>query len=674
MKINIHTSKTRQNCLVLATALLLFTAGSCSIFKKQKAKPVVVAATQVKPKIDTVPNLLKPYGAVITSKAVTQKGLFTVHRINERYFFEIPNSLLKKEILAVTRLSRSTPGAGNYGGEEIGERTVYWEAGPNNKLFLKVAAVVSRADSTNMIAKAVSSSNFDPIMAAFPIKAKSKDSSAVVIDVTEFLLSENPLLSFDSRAKSAYSLSMQIADRSYIESVKSFPINTEIKTVRTYTGNPPSAPGMPAALPAIGLAGAVTLGINCSFILLPEKPMRMRLYDERVGYFAGNYDKYSDNQQKVDKETFIHRWRLEPKDEDIDKFKRGELVEPKKQIVYYIDPATPKKWRPYLIAGINDWQKAFEQAGFKNAIVGKEWPESDSTMSLDDARFSVIRYFASPVQNAYGPNVADPRTGEILESHVGWYHNVMSLVHDWYMIQCGAVDPRARKVKFDDQLMGQLIRFVSSHEIGHTLGLRHNMGASSTVPVEKLRDKAWVEAHGHTPSIMDYARFNYVAQPEDNISEAGLFPRVNDYDKWAIQWGYKPILNTPDAEADKKILNHWVIDSLSHNKRLWFGGEGRDYDPRSQAEDLGDDGIKASLYGIRNLKRIIPQLITWTREDGEDYSELASIYKGAVEQYDRYMGHVLKILGGVETTQKTYDQPGAVYQPVSLTRCMLWRC
>ncbi|MDT3405339.1 zinc-dependent metalloprotease [Mucilaginibacter terrae] len=666
MKNNIFTTKARQKSLVLATALLVVSAGSCSIFKKKKAKLVAATTAAAKPKVDTARNVLKPYSEIITAKAVTQKGLFTVHKINERYFFEIPNSLLKKEILAVTRLSKSTPGAGNYGGEEVGERTVFWENGPNNKLFLKVSALVSVADSTNMIAKAVASSNLDPIMAAFPIKAKSKDSSAVVIDVTEFLIGENPLMAFDASAKRAYSLGMQLADRSYIESVKSFPINTEIKSIRTYMAAPPTGPGGP--LPAASLAGTVTLGMNCSFVLLPEKPMRVRYFDPRVGFFAGAYNKYSDNQQKVEKETFIHRWRLEPKDEDIEKFKRGELVEPKKQIVYYIDPATPKKWRQYLILGVNDWQKAFEQAGFKNAIVGKEWPESDTTMSLDDARFSVIRYFASPQQNAYGPNIADPRTGEIIESHIGWYHNVMSLVHRWYMIQCGAVDPRARKNKFDDALMGQLIRFVSSHEIGHTLGLRHNMGSSSTVPVEKLRDKAWVEAHGHTPSIMDYARFNYVAQPEDNISEKGLFPRINDYDKWAIQWGYKPIFGTADAEADKKILNRITIDSLARNKRLWFGGEGRDYDPRSQSEDLSDDAIKASLYGIKNLKRIVPQLINWTREDGEDYSDLQDMYKEAVGQFDRYAYHVMKNLGGVKITPKTYDQQGAVYEPVSLAK------
>ena len=352
---------------------------------------------------------------------------------------------------------------------------------------------------------------------------------------------------------------------------------------------------------------------------------------------------------------------LEPKDEDIEKYKRGELVEPKKQIVYYIDPATPKQWRPFLIAGINDWQAAFEKAGFKNAIVGKEWPENDKTMSLEDARFSVIRYFASDIENAYGPNVADPRSGEILESHIGWYHNVMKLVHDWYMIQTAAVDPRARRMKFDDALMGDLIRFVSSHEVGHTLGLRHNMGSSSKTPVEKLRDKAWVEANGHTASIMDYARFNYVAQPEDNITSKGLYPRIGDYDKWAIMWGYKGIPDTKDEEEDKKILNKWAIDSLK-NPRLWFGGEGQNFDPRAQTEDLSDNAMKASEYGIKNLKRILPNLPEWCREEGDRYDNLEEIYQQVVGQFGRYMGHVVKNVGGVQETFKSVEQPGDVYE------------
>ena len=665
MKNNISNLNTSSKSLVLATALLLTLASSCSIFKSNKKKvaaaKAAAAATAAKPKADSAKTTIKPYAEVITAKAVTQKGLFTVHRIGDKYFFEIQNSLLKKEILAVNRLSKSTPGAGNYGGEEVGSRVVYWELGPANKLFLKVAATVSIADSSEMISKAVASSNLNPILAAFPIKAKSKDSSSVVIDVTDFLISESPLLAFNGDNKKNYSLGPQMADRSYIESVKSFPMNTEVRSIRTYTS-------VGGRLPAATEAGAITLGMNTSFLKLPDHPMRKRMYDPRVGFFASANIRYHDNQQKVEQEAFIHRWRLEPKAEDVEKFRRGELVEPQKQIIYYIDPATPKKWRPFLIAGVNDWQKAFEQAGFKNAIVAKEWPEADSTMSLDDARFSVIRYFASSQQNAYGPNIADPRTGEILESHIGWYHNVMNLVHRWYMIQAGAIDPRARKNKFDDELMGQLIRFVSSHEIGHTLGLRHNMGASSTVPVEKLRDKAWVEAHGHTPSIMDYARFNYVAQPEDGISEKGIFPRINDYDKWAIQWGYKPILDQPNAEAEKKILNKITLDSLASNKRLWFGGEGRDFDPRSQAEDLGDDPVRASQYGIKNLKRIVPQLINWTKESGEGYENLKEMYGEALGQYNRYIYHVVKNLGGVMITEKTTDQPGAVYQAVSLAK------
>ncbi|HLZ87729.1 MAG TPA: zinc-dependent metalloprotease, partial [Puia sp.] len=458
------------------------------------------------------------------------------------------------------------------------------------------------------------------------------------------------------------------AQRSYIESIRTYPINTEIRTVKTFIAatTPPVAPTIGGRAPAGPLAaaevsGAVTVELNNSFYLLPRTPMRRRPFDTRVGFFASHYTTYGDDQQRVEETEFIHRWRLEPKEEDIEKWKRGELVEPKKQIVYYIDPATPKKWRPYLIAGINDWQAAFEKAGFRNAIVGKEWPENDRTMSLEDARFSVIRYFASDIENAYGPNVADPRSGEILESHIGWYHNVMKLVHDWYMVQTAAVDPRARKMKFDDALMGDLIRFVSSHEVGHTLGLRHNMGSSSKTPVEKLRDKAWVEANGHTASIMDYARFNYVAQPEDNITPRGLYPRIGDYDKWAILWGYKGIPDTKDEEEDKKILNHWVIDSLK-NPRLWFGGEGQNFDPRAQTEDLSDNAMKASEYGIKNLKRILPNLPEWCREEADHYDNLEEMYQQVVGQFGRYMGHVVKNVGGVQETFKSIEQQGDVYE------------
>jgi hypothetical protein len=483
-----------------------------------------------------------------------------------------------------------------------------------------------------------------------------------VIDVTDFFKGDNQPVTLSSAIKRRYNLSGLSSDRSFISYIHSFPLNTEVRTVKTY-GSSPSPGGMSAgiSLPAAEAAGAVTVELNNSFIRLPDTPMRKRLFDPRVGYFASEYTVYGDNQQRVKTETFIHHWRLEPKPEDRERWLRGELVEPQKPIVYYIDPATPKKWRPYLIAGIDDWQAAFEKAGFKNAIIGKEWPEHDSTMSLDDARYSVIRYFASDIENAYGPNIADPRSGEILESHIGWYHNVMKLLHDWYFIQCAAVDPRARTMKFSDSLMGDLVRFVSSHEIGHTLGLRHNMGSSSLTPVEKLRDKAWVEAHGHTASIMDYARFNYVAQPEDHIGTKGLYPRIGDYDKWAIEWGYKSIPGTADAEADKKVLNRWIVDSLKANPRLWFGGEGQNFDPRAQREDLGDNAMKASAYGIKNLKRILAALPEWTKEEADTYDNLGEMYSQLTIQFARYMNHVSKNVGGIYETFKSVEQAGDVY-------------
>ncbi|MBS1603229.1 MAG: zinc-dependent metalloprotease [Bacteroidetes bacterium] len=630
--------------------------------------PTTPAAARSAP---TATNQPKPYKEVITEKAVSHKGLFTVHKIEDKWYFEIPDSILGRDILVSTRYGKTASG-GNYGGEQVNLQTINWVKGPSHTLFLKVLTIVNVAkDSSQPIAQAVTNSNMDPIAAAFEVKAygKGSDSSATtVIDVTDFFKGDNQIVSLTPGIKRRFNLAAIAGDRSYIESIHTYPINTEIRTVKTFTASPaPSAPvaggrAPSGSLPAADVTGAVTVELNSSFLLLPRTPMRRRLFDPRVGFFASEFTRYGDDQQRVEETRFIHHWRLEPKDEDIDKWKRGELVEPKKQIVYYIDPATPKKWRPYLIAGINDWQAAFEKAGFKNAIVGKEWPENDTTMSLEDARFSVIRYFASDIENAYGPNVADPRSGEILESHIGWYHNVMKLVHDWYMIQTAAVDPRARKMKFDDALMGDLIRFVSSHEVGHTLGLRHNMGSSSRTPVEKLRDKAWVEANGHTASIMDYARFNYVAQPEDNITWKGLYPRIGDYDKWAILWGYKGIPGTSNEEEDKKILNKWVIDSLSSNPRLWFGGEGQNFDPRAQTEDLSDNSVKASEYGIRNLKRILPNLPGWTKEEADQYDNLEEMYGQLVGQFSRYMGHVVKNVGGIQETFKSVEQPGDIYE------------
>jgi len=608
----------------------------------------------------------KSFKEFITKKAVTQKGVFTVHLQDDKFYFDIQDSLLGRELIAVTRFAKVAGGARKYGGEQVNEQTIQFEKGPNNRIFMRVVTLISRADSTQTIAKAVKNSYLDPIVASFDIKAYGKDSLSSIIDVTDFFKGDNQAVSLSSFEKRSFNLSSLASDRSYIETIKAYPINIEVKTVKTYNASAPM-PGSPAGgsfIPAAANAGAVTFELNTSILLLPKTPMGRRLFDSRVGYFADNFVEYSDDQQKVKNQVFAVRYRLEPKPQDLEKYKRGELVEPIKPIIYYVDPATPKKWVPYLIAGVNDWNAAFEKAGWKNAIQGKEWP-NDSTMSLEDARFSVIRYFASDIENAYGPQVHDPRSGEILESHVGWYHNVMSLVHDWYMVQTAAVDPSARKMHFDDTLMGNLIRFVSSHEIGHTLGLRHNMGSSSKTPVEKLRDKTWVEANGHTASIMDYARFNYVAQPEDKIAQSGLFPRIGDYDKWAIQWGYT-YTGVNDAQEDRKINNKWIVENLSKNPRVWFGGEGRNDDPRAQTEDLGDNSMLASEYGIKNLKRILVNLPEWTKEEGDRYENLSQMYGQVVGQFSRYMGHVLRNVGGIQETFKSVEEKGDVYTPTTV--------
>jgi len=419
-----------KKLLVISCVLLSFFT-----LKAQKKNTSDSASSKSSNAAATSKSGPKAYADVITDKAVTKPGLFTVHKVEDKWYFEIPDSVFNREIMAITRFSKVAGGGGIYGGELANQQTVLWEKGLSNNVFLRVVTTISVADSTNDIYKAVTNSNLNPIAAAFDIKAFGKDSSSVVIDVTDFFKGDNQVVSLNPFAKRRFNLSSLSSDRSYIKNINSYPINTEIKTVKTFTSSPNFGPSSSSSttLPAADAAGAVTIETNNSFILLPSTAMKKRLFDPRVGFFADNYTVYSDDQQKVKDDLFILRWRLEPKDEDVDKWKRGELVEPKKPIVYYIDPATPKKWRPFLIQGINDWQKAFEQAGFKNAIVGKEWPEDDTTMSLEDARYSVIRYFASDIENAYGPNVHDPRSGEILESHIGWYHNVMKLLHDWYM-------------------------------------------------------------------------------------------------------------------------------------------------------------------------------------------------------------------------------------------------
>lgn len=613
----------------------------------------------------------KPYKEVITDKAKTDEGLFKVHMVDDKWYFELPDSLLGRDILIVTRISKSASGLSNgfsgYAGDIINNNVIRFEKGPANKVFLRRVSFDQRGTDANGMYNAVVNSNIQPIMQSFAVSALGRDSvtntRSTVIDMTDYIGGDNDVLFFNTGSKASLQLGAIQADKSYTVGVKSYPINIEIKTVKTY-GRGAATPGAQAnPFAAAARSANYTLELNSSMLLLPKTPAKPRYFDPRVGYFTRRYTDFDANPQGVKEIQMAVRWKLEPKDEDIEKYKRGELVEPKNPIIYYIDPATPKKWVKYLIDGVNDWQAAFEKAGFKNAIMGKMAPtkQEDSTWSLEDARFSAIVYKPSEVANASGPNVHDPRSGQILESHINWYHNVMSLLRNWYFIQTAAVDPGARTMVFDDELMGQLIRFVSSHEVGHTLGLRHNYGSSSTVPVDSLRNKAWVEANGHTPSIMDYARFNYVAQPEDNISRLGLFPRIGDYDKWAIEWGYRWMPDYKTAEAEVPVLQQMTTERLK-NKRLWFGTETNPDDPRSQNEDLGNDAMKASNYGIKNLQRIVPNLINWTKQPNESYEGLEEMYNQVQSQFGRYMGHVAKNIGGIYETPKMTEQQGPVYE------------
>ncbi len=591
----------------------------------------------------------------IKKEAQVKDGLVKVIKQDDKYYFAVPDSLLGKEILVVSRLTRAAAGIrgvfSGYAGDQVNQTVVFFEKGPGDKIFIREMDYSEMADEDSGIYDNLKRSSLQAIIGSFDIKAQSAGKDTSVIDVTDFFNSDNPRLYFGQWDKSAFSLVNMEKDKSYVASMRTYPINTEVTVVKTFSRKN-------------GLSPA-TFEFNVSMVELPEDPMTPRYFDPRVGYFTANYTSFDKNPQGVETVRMITRWRLEPKPEDMEKYMAGELVEPAKPIVYYIDPTTPEEWVPYLIQGVNDWAKVFEKAGFKNAIYARMAPtaEEDSTWSLEDARYSAIVYKPSDIPNASGPHVHDPRTGEILESHINWYHNVMKLIHHWYFVQCGPLDTGAQKMTYDKELMGQLIRFVSSHEVGHTLGLRHNFIGSASYTPEQLRDADFLRENGSSTTLMDYSRFNYVAQPEDNIPRELLFPRLSHYDDWAIEWGYRRYYQFDTPEEELSYLNEITTEKLK-NPYYRFGTETSANDPRYQSEDFTNNQMVANALGIKNLKIVMENLEDWTATPNTGYEDLREMQGEVLNQYLRYVGHVAKWVGGRYETPKYRNQEGALYEPV----------
>lgn len=642
---------------ILALTMCSFVLWSCSTVKSSSQKNSNSNTTQVKPKTPkNKQGKIKAYDDVITKEAISDKGLFDVHLVGETFFFEIPMMYLDTDMLLVSRFSKlpSNLGGGYVNaGTKTNTRLINWERFKDKILIKEKSSSAIAADSLP-INVSVKANNYEPTLYAFDIVAFSKDSSSIVIDVTNFYGSDVKAISgLTSSLRKRYKVRSLDKSRSFINTVKSFPENIEVIQDFTYSaGAPPVNTG----------DETISIQMNQSMILLPKVPMQPRYFDERVGWFTLSKYDYGSDELKADKKTYLRRWQLIPK--DIEAYNRGELVEPVKPIVYYLDPATPKKFRPYMREGIELWQKAFEAAGFKNAIIAKEPPtkEEDPEFSPEDIRYSVVRYVASTTRNATGPSVSDPRSGQIIESDIIWYHNHLRSYRNRYLLETGAANPSARTLNTPDEDIGEMMKMVIAHEVGHTLGLPHNMSASYAYDVESYRDGAFTQKNGIAATIMDYARYNYIAQPGDiNIR---FVRQLGPYDDYAINYGYRYISEAPSAAAEIETLNGWIMEKAGDPKYK-FGKQSSRFDPTAQTEDIGNNSILASTYGLKNLMIVAKNLPSWTSDKTDNYDDLEELYGEMLGVWSRYVGHVVTHVGGVVEATKNPSQAGEVYNTVS---------
>ncbi len=580
-----------------------------------------------------------------------------MHRVDNKVLFELPDSLMGRDMLWLTRLAAAPQDLSPFtnAGSNLNEQLVRWEH-QGDRVLLRSVSSRYVADTTLPIARSVAANTFSPIIRAFPVAAEHGSSNAVVIDVTSMFEDDVPSISgLSTSQRTQFKVRKLDPQRSYVEIVKSFPMNVEVRQVQTFDAAEP---------PSLGATSTLSLQVAQSIVLLPREPMRPRIADPRVGWFSINQIDFSSRALKADTRTLLQRWRLEPKDPAA--YARGELVEPIKPIVFYLDPGTPMEWRPFIRQGIEDWQKAFEVAGFRNAIIARDPPSAaeDPEFDPDDVRYSTVRYVANLTRNAMGPSVSDPRTGEIIESDIIWYHNHLRSYRNRLMVETGAANPDARSLMIKEPLIGETVRQVIAHEIGHALGLPHNMIGSSSFPVDSLRSPSFTSRYGVSPSVMDYARQNYVAQPGDGVIR--FVRMMGPYDDYAINWGYRVIPSAATPDAERRTLDAWIREKADDPRYRFAGGDG--VDPRAQTEDIGDDPVRASGYGIANLQRVLPMLPEWTATPGEDWSDLSELYGELVSSYARYVGHVVTVVGGVYRTTKATDQAGPVYEPVPPAR------